>query len=317
MANPSQPVDLEETVEITDMQTENGAVAELAERLGGFEIATITDPNDPEKKVPVAVLPNGKKLESLNVYIELFRQWPERRKGRAALRTLGSLIDHAKRFKDENSVLFAVPSKENPKLECVIDYHLKGSPGTRARHLEHRGIYSFPVSEAWKKWTSVNNIEMATDEFASFIEDRLIDIIEPGGLKPESATLLLADKLGVKLATPAHMMKASRGLSIRVNHDVEQAVTLQTGEVSLRFTEKHEPTGNETVPAAFAINIPVFELDNPWTIAVRLRYRHVSGMIKWRCCLYRHDVTFDEAFTSACEKAAKETGLPLFYGTPE
>lgn len=307
-----------EVGELTDMQTNVGAVVELAERLGGFEEITVADPNDPTREIPLAVVPAGKRLEDLKPYLDKFRLWPERRKGRAALRSLQSLIDHANRFKDADSALFAVPDMLNPSLQCVLDYHLKGEPGVvRARHLEHRGMYSFPVSEQWKAWTGINGKDLDTPTFAAFIEDRILDLIDPAGLKPESPTALLADKLGVKLATPAHMMKASRGLSIRVNQDVEHAVTLQTGEISLRFTEQHQPAGTDTVPAAFGINIPVFELGNPWTIAVRLRYRHSHGAITWTCHLYRHDVTFQEAFTSACEKAQNDTGLPLFYGSCE
>lgn len=321
MPNPNQSneVDaLHPLAELSDMETETGAAFELAERLGGFEKIDVTDPNDPARTIAVGVLPSGKRLENLKPFLDKFLQWPERRKGRAALRTLDSLIAHANRFKDVDSALFAVPDTTSPSIQCVLDYHLQGAPGTvRARHLEHRGMYSFPVSEQWKAWMNVNNVEQDTETFAAFIEDRLLDIVDPAGLETASATALLAEKLGVKLATPAHMMKASRGLSIRVNHDVENAVTLQTGEVAIRFTEKHEPAGNETVPAAFAINIPVFEFDNPWTIAVRLRYRHVAGAIRWRCCLYRHDVTFEKAFTSSCERAASETKLPLFYGSPE
>lgn len=318
MANQNEPTSTDELEATLEVDTENGAVAELAERLGGFQTIDVADPNDTDRKVPVAVVPSGKRLEDLKPFLDKFLQWPERRRGRAALRSLQSLIDHANRFKDVDSALFAVPDMGSPSLQCVLDYHLTGAPGTvRARHLEHRGMYSFPLSEQWKAWTSIHRKDLDTAEFAAFIEDRILDLVDPAGLLPNSATALLADKLGVKLATPAHMMKASRGLSIRVNQDVVNAVTLQTGEISLRFEEKHEPTGSDTVPAAFAINIPVFELDNVWTIAVRLRYRHANGAIKWTCHLYRHDVTFQEAFTSACARASDATMLPLFYGTPE
>lgn len=301
----------------TSIDTNNAkALIEFVKEQAGAKIELVDHPIETDFKVPLAVLPNGKKLESLKPFLDAYRAFPERRQGRAALRTLQSLIDHTNRFKNYNSALFADPSTEQPRIVSVLDYHLAGPEG-RARWGQHRGMYDFPLSEAWKAWKEIDGEQVETQAFAEFLENRVEDVCDPSGLKADSATRLLADKLNLALATPAAVMAASRGLSIHVNHDVEEHRVLETGEVTFQFTERHEPKGGAKIPAAFAIAIPVFENGDMFVIAVRLRYRVQGPRITWIPSLYRTDRTFDQAFRSACEKAKEATALPLFYGTPE
>jgi uncharacterized protein YfdQ (DUF2303 family) len=295
---------------------ENQALIEFATNQLGFEVEHVEDPREPDSTIPLAVVPKGKELKSLKPFFDEYLTQPERRKGRAALRTLDSLIDHANRFKDEDSVLFAVPDEKSPQLIAVIDYHRKGYAG-RPRYGEHRGMYAFPLSEQWEAWNKIDGLPLDLTTFAEFLEDHVEDIVDPGGFKADSPTKLLADKLGVALASPAAVISASRGLSIHVKHDVSESRTLETGECVLNFTETHEPKGGVKIPAAFAISIPVFRAGVPYYVAVRLRYRISGAKVTWICSLYRTDVVFDAAFTEACTKAQTATGLPLLYGTPE
>lgn len=292
------------------------AIIDFAKDQAGFQLLKVEDPCEPDRSVPFAVLPTGKRIESLKPILDSFLDAPVRREGRAALRTLDAFVAHANRFKDEHSALFAEPNQSQPRITSVIDYHAPGATG-RARWGKHRGMYDFPLSEQWQAWKQIDGKQLETIVFAEFLENRVEDVVDPSGLQQDGPTRLLADKLGLALASPSSVMAASRGLSIHVSHDVQEHRVLETGEVTLNFTEKHEPKGATKVPAAFAIAIPVFQSGALFHVAVRLRYRVQGSRISWICSLYRTDRVFDQAFTEACTKAQKETALPLFYGTPE
>ncbi|TXH10344.1 MAG: DUF2303 family protein, partial [Hyphomicrobiaceae bacterium] len=49
----------------------------------------------------------------------------------------------------------------------------------------------------------------------------------------------------------------------------------------------------------------------------RLRYRVKDGALTFWYELWGIDRVFELAFTDVCNLARDQTGLPLFYGTPE
>jgi hypothetical protein len=61
----------------------------------------------------------------------------------------------------------------------------------------------------------------------------------------------------------------------------------------------------------------VFQNGALYQIPARLRYRVSAGSVTWSFDLYRAQAVFDHAVDEACAHAAKETGLPLFMGSPE
>lgn len=289
-------------------------------------------------KAPFLVLPSGKKLESLKPLLDEYLTQPERKKGTAKLTTLTSLIEHINRFKDGESAVFANDDRKAPSITAVLDYHQSGATGN-PRFGQHRAHYAFPVSDEWQAWMKSNGEMMDQADFAAFMEDRIADVLHPpldldkvdadqisqrmaGGdfsdRTPDEQLAYLAKQLKGKFASPSAIMELSRGLSIRANNSVKQAINLPTGEATISFETTHsDATGNSiTVPNLFLIGIPVFRGDARYRIAARLRYRLIGG-IKWFYELYRHDLVFDDAFTKACAQVKDKTLLPLFYGSPE
>lgn len=269
--------------------------------------------------------PNGQggvTITSLKALEDERREVPQRRKGTAELQDLKAFTDHANRFKEWNSALFAWRDPKTPSLTSVLDYHPAETPNADARFGQHRGLYKFPVSEAWKFWTdndgAGDNI-MNQAEFAAFIEDRILDIAPvPPTISARLQEML--DKLGrPTIAGPSTMLDLSRGLSINVESTAGGTMRLQSGEVALQWSEVHKDSNGQPVKIAevFLLGIPIFDRGPSYLIPVRLRYRLSGGKVVWWYQMFRPDLAFDDAFSEACTAAAAATSLPLFMGKPE
>lgn len=305
-----------------DSETNVAAVVSAMETYANFEEVAVRQlmPANEEDAAEIgqyAVVPNGKTLVSVKKFIDEYRTQPERRAGTATLSTLASFIDHVKRFADEHTAVFAdVDNRKNAQLVSVLDYHEKTAAG-QPRFGQHRGVYKFPLSDEWHAWNSGADNPMNMAAFAQFLEDRIMDVLDPtaGG----DTIKEFAVNLGITLATAQRLMELSRGLAIRVEAKVSQAVNLSSGEGQMTFSESHGTTdgGAIKIPGGFAITIPVFRNGPLYKIPVRLRYRVQQGSVVWWYSPQRIDRVWDHAITEACDTVADETERQLFYGKPE
>lgn len=293
-----------------DVQTEALAIIENIERLAMTE--TVDGVAD------VLVVPSGKRIEDLRPIIDARLPAPRRRTGTARVTTLESFTALVRRFADEHSAIFAVDDRRAPRLIAVLDYHeqtAKGAP----RFGTHRVEYAFPLSDEWRAWLAfAARDQISQRDLAEFLEEHIVDVRAPESLG--EATTQLGAQLGITYAGPAALMALSRGLSIRVDQKVTQAINLSTGEASLGFEETHsskDGTGPLKVPGGFALAIPVFRGGKKYVVAARLRYRLREGAVTWRVALHRVDAVFDDAFSGACADVLAQTEAPLFYGQPE
>lgn len=265
----------------------------------------------------VLVLPTGLQPHAVEKFLEHLKKAPDRREGTAKLAELDSLIEHANRFKDSDSALWAEPSESAPKLTAVLDYHRHGADGA-PRFGRHRGVYAFPLSDEWHAWVEKNAQQMQQSAFAEFLEDRIQDIADPEGAFANAKAF--AEQLGISgFASPSRLLALSRGLSVHVDDRVTNKVDLSSGEATIHFETSH--TDDEgaplNVPRAFLIRLPVFRAGAAYQLAVRLRYRVSGGRVMWSYEIHGVKRALDDAFREACERAKEGTGLPLFFGQPE
>lgn len=304
---------------ILETTTEAGIVADVVSEHIKARILKVKDPMGEVAEgdaVPVLILPRSLRAESIKPILDEYRERPERRRGTAKLGDLTSFIAHANRFKELASALFANPDPKAPSLTSVLDYHEAGDAGLPAWG-QHRGVYAFPLSDEWTKWMAQNEQLMTQIAFAAWIEEHIVDIADPG-LAGDAAKALV-DLLGARFAPPATLLETSRGLRLMAAMKMTNAVNLSSGENEFVFTTEHQDHkgGKVQVPSAFLIAIPVFRRGPLYKLAVRLRYRVDPGVVKWSFSVHGADRVFDHAFTEACDTATKETGLPLFIGSPE
>lgn len=273
-----------------------------------------------DKKIDLMMVPKGQQMVSVKAFLDEYRDAPERIIGTSTLFDVDSFVAYVNRHKTTSSACFLDPSRSAPGVVAVIDYHgeKEGPDATAEPHFcQHRAKYAFPLSDEWKAWSAVNAKPLAQENFAAFLEDHVMDVLDPQNTDPE--TQAFANKLGMKFADGSTLVSLSRGLTIYAGFNMTKLVNLQTGEATMNFVEEHKDAQGAPlkIPGAFAIAIPVFRDGPNLQLAVRLRYRVSSGKVSWAFELYKPESVFDLAIDSAREEIADETKLDVFTGTPE
>lgn len=262
---------------------------------------------------------------------------PWLRKGTARLATLESLIAWANRNKGETSVLYAHPDQAAPSLTCIANYHSAGpasldglTPDATAQRCDHRGVYAFPVSKEWQRWTKISGQPMDKDEMGQFIDDNAKDfypvppsLLNPGTVEPHDAVeerlLEVAEKIGGRFGQHLKLVEMARVFQVHEVSNLAVTSNRDSGESTISFVNEHRDTDGRplSIPNLFLIAIPVFESGVPYRLPVRFQYRKTGSAIKFTLTVYDPQRAFDDAFNEAVNHAAIATDLPLFAGQPE
>jgi len=286
-------------------ETKLRAIAEIIEQHTRPEVFDL-------EREQAVVLQQGQTLASVKSLLEEYREAPERIEGTSVHHTLASLIAHAKRWKrgegGDNSAAFCT-LEGKPSISVIYDYHSDGDPAWR----KHRARYEFPLSDAWKRWTSVHGRELKVSDFAQLLEDRLCDVAEPGAA-PQGVV-----PPGLVLASPAALSGLAGGLQIRADVSVTEIRRRDNGTATLMFNEEHRGADDKplALPNGFLLALPVFVGSAPFAVPARLRYRLQQGSVLWTVSLYQHEEALRRAVTESAEAFAKDAGVGLFFGTPE
>ena len=262
---------------------------------------------------------HGPKPVPRSVFDE-FRLAPRTREGTAEFTSIESLIDHVNRFKDGDSALFAIDDRSSPSITGVLDYHRAGADGD-PRFGRHRSLFQFPLSDEWKAWTKSDGEVFTMGEFAAFLEDRIIDVLDmiPGEDSLSEDMQRFVNTVGGSIASPSKLIELSVGLKVNEQSAVKEAINLSSGEAQVQFVAEHVDDAGRPlrVPGLFLIGIPVFRHGPIYRIAARLRYRKTPQGLVFFYQLWRADRTFDHSFHEACERVQVETELPMLFGRPE
>lgn len=315
-----------------DPKTNTEALQRILEKYHECKGVTVHDPARGGAATFIAT-PSGMTLQPIKPFLDAYLERPERVKGVARLIDLDSLVCHALRFKTEHSMAFVVDAPE-PAICVVYDYHepavinvaaVESPSGSTsvtevdglANWCQHRALYKFPLSDEWVAWNAATQ-QMNQATFAEFMEDRIEDVTDPSNSGLTKAREF-AEQLGIELAGPAKLLALSRGLVVRVDSRVAQAVNLTSGEAQITYEEQHqtEQGAQLKVPGGFAIAIPVFKNGVHYSIPVRLRYRVQGGKVLWWLGLHGVDRVLKFAVDEAVQMFAKDAGVPVLFGAPE
>lgn len=303
------------------------AVIDAVERLGGVETLQLPkypyveeDENgDPRiASLPIAVVPDGRRLESLKPFVDEFLPRPVRIQGTAILRDERSFITHVNEMREPTTRIFCEPTASPPTFTAVYDYHSVTKQETqRPAYCAHRAVWPLAMSKEWLAWTGQANKGMTPTEFAEFLELRVPDVY--WGDQRSDYTNTLVKELDLRLSTPSALIGLSRNLLVNVDVQVRQAQTLSTGEIAITYVEQHRDGEGQPirVPNAFLIAIPVVLGGPAYQILARLRYRIREGKVTWSYDLHRTDIALDAAIREIGDRVALETGCVVFAGSPE
>ncbi len=265
--------------------------------------------------IPGAVLvtSNRHSVHDLEDLVEKHLEHPKRPKGTSVHHTLASLIEHAQRHKTTTTAVYCVLAGIGGEARIRVVYNAIPVDGARGGWGDHRAEYAFPYSDQWKRWTQAAKQPLSVADFAELLENGISDVRDATGRQDVQRLP------GVTYATPAELLKLAEGLHVRVEQQAKEQRKLDNGTSTLVFAETHTNEKGEPlrVPNGFLLGIPVFLEGAAYAIPVRLRYEIRGGQILWRIQLHDAAAAQREAITEAAKRVATETGLPLYYGTPE
>jgi uncharacterized protein YfdQ (DUF2303 family) len=201
-----------------------------------------------------------------------------------------SFIDYVNRFKAEETALFA--SVTRGQIMAVIDYHQDA-----AAYCAHRAIYTLPHSEQWKRWASIDGKNQPQRTFAEFIEENIIDVVEPDG---------------------AALLEVATSLQSTRKVEFHSGVNLGNGTVQLKYTEEDDTkTGKQalTIPQKIKLGIPVYYGDTHYEVPCFFRYRIEDGKLNFQVRIQGRELLVQDAFRHKVDEVAQGTEITVRYGT--
>ena len=269
------------------------------------------------KTIPAFLNRASGRVDDVSVLFEKFRLFPKQKTGTAHVTAAESFIELTNRHKTPATALFAnTLDWKKPSLMAVVDYHKPSNAGAgEPDWLKHRIVYDFPLTDEWKAWIAQDGQPMDQATFAEWFEVHLPELSSPDTQEAED----FLTNFGLKVAYPNEILALTRGISVHVESRVKNNLTLQSGEGEITFEEEHKDASGSkfTVPGMFILSIKPFRMGNVCRIPVRLRYRVSGGAVKWFFKMLRPEDYVTEEILRDCERAASETGLPLYHGAPE
>lgn len=218
------------------------AAIEAGRKLGALTSEVFEGPNGEHH----VIVPDGYELKSVGM--EPMR--PERIKAHACFYDVRSFTEYVKDFRSDVTRLFGDVMKRT--ITAAIDYHGASEPS----YCEHTAQLICEPSLAWQLWTKVNAQPMRQDHFAEFIEDNLVDIIDPDAAK---------------------LVEIAQTLTATNNTRIVSGKRLHDGNIRFEYKEDIEAKagahGDLEIPQVITLGLAPFVGSELRHIKARLRFR--------------------------------------------
>lgn len=287
--------------EITaEAATEAGVVASLARDAAKVDVHTIDVTADGSRPIERRVYgrdPDGAltlvdTIDIAEAQHDHADRLPDVLAGTVAVHTPEALVAYATRHLDtERSTLWG--DVENARITVIINDHVKGSPGWG----DHRTVLDLKASPEWQAWVRLNEKGMSQEELAEFLEEHLLEVVDPDG-----STLLEVTRT----------FQATTGATFR------RAQSLHSGQVQITWQEEGEAkagsSGQLEVPREFTIRVRPFVGSPAVDVRGMFRYRVSSGSLQLGFRLLNLDEHRRAAVEDILEGVADDLKLQAFEG---
>jgi uncharacterized protein YfdQ (DUF2303 family) len=206
------------------------------------------------------------------------------------LGSVASFIGYVNRFKADGTTLFA--DRAANCVEAALEYHVDAESPRRDGHDVTLGLRH---TRAMANWLGAVNKRMSQEDFALFLEDNAIDIVDPG---PVAMIEAAAHFRAVKDVQFESKVGLDNG-SLRFNYVEEvRAGTSQPGQVAMpeKFTLALTPYEGMLEAAAFRLE-------------ARVRYTVGRDGLKLWFAIPLLQRAMDQAFDEVLASIEKETGF--------
>ena len=208
--------------------------------------------------VPYVVIPKDYQFKEL----PHLREIPPRRRGVVSLHTCESLLRYIDTYCENKSSACVFSDRDYGSFFGILDWW--GDDNNPRSYKEDRVEFRPTSSDEWKIWRASNKKKMAHLEFANFLEDNLIDVVEP-----EAATLLEV----------ARTMQATKKVEFISANRIENGdLEIIHRKVATEATAGMK--GDFRVPDKIVVRLRVFLGEEPVDVPCRFRYELASGELR-------------------------------------
>lgn len=265
-------------------QTDAEVVADLAARAA---LPSYLD----HAVVPFVVLETGQQLQIRTDLLENPLEDPGRIRAAVDFPCVESFVSYVMRFRDEaHTTVFANETKQ--EVTAYLDYHAPGSPS----RVTHSARLALKQSRSWWTWINSNKKQIQQAAFAEFLEDNILDIVQP-----DSSSVL----------------EACRHLEAKKNVSFTSGINVQNGGIQFKYDEDIEAKGKGAIviPDSFVIQVAPFERTVPVQIPARLRYRITDGKLFFFYVLAQPEKVVENAFADVVATLAKGLDTDPLFGS--
>lgn len=222
--------------------------------------------------------------------LEQFLGVPNRIRQSVILNDVPSFVAYVSKFKMDCTLLVCDMDKKT--VRAYLDYHSQDMASWNT----HQATLQVQTSPEWKVWTSMDRRSFTQVQFAEFLEDNLIDVVEPDGAVLLEASMHLEAKKTVKFISGAN---------------------LANGAAQLVYEESIEGKGkgNIVVPTRLKLGIPVFMGSDPVHVEARLRYRITEEKLTFIYILDRPADVLEIAFKDVVRQIANSVEITPLSGS--
>lgn len=236
---------------------------------------------------------------------------PRRDTGARSVTDAASFVAYVNRHAHRGTEVYA--HANTSKVVAIIDSH-EGA-GLNPGWQKHRVSLDLEHSKPWLAWANADGKWMEQADFADFLDDRYIDVIDP---------------------TAARMIDIARTFQAHTNVTFESTIRDTSGDVKLNFVEdtkaKAGQKGDIEIPARIQLALRPYVGGPIYSIWANFRYRLRGGAVLLGFKLERPENILEAAFADIVteirdgrtdKRDGEETrvhdgigGVPIFMGRP-
>lgn len=270
----------------------------IAETLAKELKAPIEIFSDPVNGVRRIAIPFGWTTQQFDD--EKLLEQPRRKIASPRFSEAKSFTDYMVMHSTANTTIWVNAEFNSAKIEIVGIINDHGPHESESGWRDHLAFYSPKISEEWTRWKGADKKPMSQAEFASFIEDNLLDIVG-----------------GENLPSGNDMLKMAIDFEAKQDMRFKSALRLQSGGVDLSFVQQDDAGTIEKMKLfdRFSIGVPVFLGEDPYRVDSRLRYRVRESKLTFWYEIIRPDRVVEAASKAIIEKIAA-SGITTYHGKP-
>jgi len=260
---------------------------EMAQAIAAPNVPPASTATGPE---PYILVPDGYKAERLGV--DMQPHWIGQR---VALHDAKSFIDYVARFATESTAIFF--NEEPREFTAILDYHNKPE---EPRWCDHRATFAAQVTPEWATWFGSNKKVFSQVDFATFLEDNLIDVVDPAG---------------------ADLLEITRTLEAKKDVSYSSAIRLGNGSVRINYDEQikgsaNTQAGNIEIPEQFTLQLQVIKGGSTFQFPARFKYRLKDrALVLWYEIIRSHKIV-EQALNEAVAFIQESAKVTIRKGAP-